>query len=299
MTPFTKLQISRLWSAGLAVVLGGALALGSCKKNDSAATVPAPTPNVQLATSPTLGTFLADSAGNSVYFFALDVAGTNTCTSATCNPMWPVYYGGSTIRVPAGLDAKDFTTKKTADGRSQTFYKGWPLYYFAPPVAGVNTREAANQTTGNGVGGVWHVMNPTYSVVLGRTGVQDKTTQVVTTKTYLVDAQGHTLYYFAKDDTFPNTQPTNCAGGCASVWPALYLGASPTVPSTLKASDFGTISRDASTATGPYGTTTSTTQQLTYKGHPLYYYAADNATRGQVQGDHLSSFGDFWFVAAP
>lgn len=298
MMSFVNFRIARLWSASLMTLLGGALVVSGCKK-DSTTTVPVPVPNVQLATSPTLGSFLADSVGNTVYFFALDVAGSNTCTSAACNPMWPVYYGGSNIRVPAGLNATDFTTKKTTDGRSQTFYKGWPLYYFAPPVAGVNTREAANQTNGNGIGGVWHVMNPTYGVVLGRTSVQDKTTQVVTSKTYLIDAQGRTLYFFAKDNTFPNTQPTNCTGGCASVWPALYLGTPPIVPSTLKASDFGTITREASTSTGPYGTTTSTTQQLTYKGHPLYYYAADNATRGQVQGHDITSFGDLWFVAAP
>lgn len=149
------------------------------------------------------------------------------------------------------------------------------------------TREAANQTAGNGVGSVWHVMNPSHGVVLGRKGVEDKTTKVVASRAYLVDAQGRTLYYFGKDDT----QPTNCTGGCASVWPALYLG-TPAVPSTLKASDFDTISRDQSTSSGPYGTTT-TTQQLTYKGHPLYYYAADKATRGQVAGDHVSSFGDY------
>lgn len=81
---------------------------------------------MQLAASATLGSFLTDSVGNTVYFFALDVAGTNTCASATCNPVWPVYYGGP-IRVPTGLDAKDFTARKTADGRPQTYYKGWPL----------------------------------------------------------------------------------------------------------------------------------------------------------------------------
>ncbi len=297
MTHFVNSRISRSWPIGLGALLGSALLLGGCKKDDSTAIAPAPTPNVQLATSATLGTFLTDSVGNTVYFFALDVAGANTCTSATCNPMWPVYYGGP-INVPAGLDAKDFTAKKTADGRPQTYYKGWPLYYFAPPASGVYTREAAHQTTGNGVGSVWHVVSPGYGVVLGRKGVEDKTTHVVTSKAYLVDMQGRSLYYFAKDAALPTTQATNCTGGCATVWPALYLGA-PAVPSTLKASDFGAITRDQSTSTGPYGTTTSTTQQLTYKGHPLYYFAADNATRGQVEGDHLSSFGDFWSVATP
>ncbi len=281
-------------SAGLALGLG--LSLTACKKDDAptAASTPA---NVKLATSASLGTILTDSAGNTLYFFALDVAGTNSCTSAACNPTWPVYYGGR-ITPPSWLNASDFSSKKTADGRNQTFYKGWPLYYYAPAVNGTNTREAAGQTGGNGVGGVWYVLNPTYSVMLGRKSVVDQTTNVATTKTYLTDAQGRTLYYFAKDDASPNTKPTNCTGGCLSAWPALLLSA-PVVPSGLNASDFSTITRTETTSSGPYGSATSGTQQLTYKGHPLYYFINDNTTRGQVTGDHLTSFGDYWFVAAP
>ena len=300
MTRIVNLLSARGWARGLAALLVGLLSLGgsSCHKAGSSADpTPAAPANVQLATSATLGQLLADSVGNTLYAFALDVDGANTCTSATCNPMWPVYYGGP-IRVPAGLNASDFTVKKTVDGRSQTFYKGWPLYYYAPLVSGVNTREAAGQTGGNGIGSVWFVVNPTYGVTLARKSVSDQTTNTTATKTYLVDAQGRTLYYFAKDDAQPTTQPTNCTGGCASAWPALYLSA-PNVPSLLKSSDFSTITRDASTTTGPYGSTTGTTQQLTYKGHPLYYFAGDNAARGRVTGDHLSSFGDYWYVAVP
>jgi predicted lipoprotein with Yx(FWY)xxD motif len=280
--------------AGLALTLS--LGLAACKKDDAPAAAPAAA-NVKLASSATLGSFLTDSVGNTLYFFALDVAGTNSCTSAACNPTWPVYYGGR-ITPPTGLKASDFTSKKTTDGRNQTFYKGWPLYYYAPAANGTNTREAAGQTGGNGIGGVWYVLNPSYSVVLARKSVTDQTTNVATTKTYLVDAQGRTLYYFAKDDAFPNTKPTNCTGGCLSAWPALLLS-TPVIPSGLNASDFSTIARTETNTSGPYGSTTSSTQQLTYKGHPLYYFINDNATRGQVTGDHLSSFGDFWFVAAP
>ena len=282
----------RPWGLGLVAALAGLLSLGitSCHKGNAPDPAPAAPANVKLGTSATLGSLLTDSVGNTLYAFALDAEGVNTCTSATCNPMWPVYYGGP-IRVPAGMNASDFTAKKTTDGRAQTFYKGWPLYYFAPPVAGVNTREAAGLTGGNGIGNVWFVVNPSYGVTLARKSVTDQTTGAATTKTYLVDSQGRTLYYFAKDDALPTTQPTNCTGGCASVWPALYLSA-PAAPSLLKASDFGAITRDASP-------TTSTTQQLTYRGHPLYYFASDNATRGKVTGDHLSSFGDYWYVAVP
>lgn len=285
-----------LWALSLAGSLLLSLGLSSCKKDS---TTPADDPdavaNVKLATSPTLGSYLTDANGNTLYIFARDVDGTNACTSATCMPLWPVYYEAN-IKVPKALNAADFATKTTADGRPQTTYKGWPLYYYAPAANGVYTREAPGQTGGNGVGTVWHVLNPSYNVLLASKSVEDKTTHVVSTKSFLVDGAGRTLYYFAKDNTSPNTQPTNCTGGCAAIWPALYLS-SAVAPSSLKGSDFSTITRETSTG-GAYGGA-GTTKQLTYKGHPLYYYAGDAATRGKVEGHNLNDSGDFWYVAAP
>ena len=66
----------------------------------------------------------------------------------------------------------------------------------------------------------------------------------------------------------------------------------------MKTIDFATITREASSTGGAYGGT-GATQQLTYKGHPLYYYAGDAATRGKVEGHDLDDSGDKWFVAAP
>ena len=298
-----RCYVAGLLAAGLGSLSLGLTGCGDDTYNKAVADAPAPKPNVQLAISPTLGAFLADSVGNAVYFSALDADGANSCTSAGCTPTWPVYYGG-TVRVPNGLKSSDFTSKKTADGRSQTFYKGWPLYYFAPLASGTNTREAAGQTTGNGTGGVWHVVNPNYGVVLARKAVENQTTKATAIKTFLVDGLGRTLYFFAKDDKNPSTLPNNCTGGCAAIWPAAALSAA-ALPSTLKTADFDSITRPGTTTTTPdgYGGTTTTTgastQQLTYKGRPLYYFAGDGQTRGRVTGDNLNSAGDLWFVATP
>ncbi|MCI1186930.1 hypothetical protein MON38_05820 [Hymenobacter sp. DH14] len=299
MTTSVNPSVRRLWLFALGLALLGLLSLGvsSCKKD---ATPPAEDPdavaNVKLATSPTLGSYLTDANGNTLYFFARDIDGANACTSATCMPLWPVYYEAN-IKVPKALNAADFATKTTADGRQQTTYKGWPLYYYAPATGGVYTRETPGQTGGNGIGGIWHVLNPGYNLMLASKNVEDKTTHVVASKTFMVDAQGRTLYYFAKDNTSASTQPTNCTGGCAAIWPALYMSA-PVAPSSLKNTDFATITRESNSSGGAYGGT-GATQQLTYKGHPLYYYAGDAATRGKVEGHDLDDSGDKWYVAAP
>lgn len=38
--------------------------------------------------------------------------------------------------------------------------------------------------------------------------------------------------------------------------------------------------------------------EVTYDGHPLYYYAPDTAP-GQTQGQGLNQFGAPWYVVAP
>lgn len=287
MATLTTALRCRTYSLGLGLLLLGTMSgsLIGCKKDTAPEVDQDAVANVKVATSATLGNYLTDAAGNTLYLFARDVDGTNACTSATCMPLWPVYYEAN-IKVPKSLNAADFATKTTTDGRPQTTYKGWPLYYYAPGTTGVNTREAPGATGGNGVGGVWHVFNPDYGVVLASKTVVDKTAGTSSVKTYLTDSNGRTLYYFAKDNTSPTTQPTNCTGGCAAIWPALYTGR-PALPSTLVASKFTTLTRDGNR------------EQLVYNGHPLYYYAGDAATRGKVEGHNLNDSGDFWFVADP
>jgi predicted lipoprotein with Yx(FWY)xxD motif len=48
------------------------------------------------------------------------------------------------------------------------------------------------------------------------------------------------------------------------------------------------------------GTTKRTdgTLEVTYAGHPLYYYAGDTAP-GQTTGQALPQFGAPWYVVAP
>ena len=40
------------------------------------------------------------------------------------------------------------------------------------------------------------------------------------------------------------------------------------------------------------------TRQVTYAGHPLYFFSGD-AQRGQTNGEGLKDFGASWYVLAP
>jgi predicted lipoprotein with Yx(FWY)xxD motif len=91
----------------------------------------------------------------------------------------------------------------------------------------------------------------------------------------IVSADGMTLYTFDKDTT-PGVSA--CTAGCMSNWPAATAS-----PTDKPSGDWTLIPR----ADGK--------QQWTYKGHPLYRYAADKQA-GDAKGD---GFKEVWHIARP
>jgi predicted lipoprotein with Yx(FWY)xxD motif len=76
----------------------------------------------------------------------------------------------------------------------------------------------------------------------------------------LVDQSGRTLYLFGADKNGTST----CSGACATTWPPYKVG----------------------------------TKQISYRGHPLYYYAGDGKTPGSTKGEGLNTFGGSWYAVA-
>jgi predicted lipoprotein with Yx(FWY)xxD motif len=91
-----------------------------------------------------------------------------------------------------------------------------------------------------------------------------------------------TVYLFAADKGPAST----CSGSCAEVWPPVTTSGAPKATSGAKAADLGTITRSDGT------------KQVTYKGHPLYYYVGD-PNSGDTSGQGINSFGAPWYVLAP
>jgi len=111
-------------------------------------------------------TYLTDKEGRALYTFDKDENGVSHCYDTTptskegCESIWPVFYGETLGKVPAGTKASDFTTitrdsAKAKSGASvkQTAYKGMPLYYFAPD------QKNSGSTKGDWVKGVWHLVD--------------------------------------------------------------------------------------------------------------------------------------------
>jgi len=194
---------------------------------------------IRLANSSTLGSYLTDKNGYALYFFSNDVAGTNNCTGG-CTANWPIFNldGLTQSQLDPGLLLSDFSSIATTTG-SQLTYKGWPLYTYSP--GGV--AEASGSTSGNGVGGIWFVAKPNYTIMLANLQLVglDANNYVVSTtdvtslgtgKTvFFTDQNGRTLYAFARDSLKVNkfTKPDFSNN---AVWP-IYVTSKVVIPSTL------------------------------------------------------------------
>jgi len=98
----------------------------------------------------------------------------------------------------------------------------------------------------------------------------------------LVGPNGHTLYVFLKD-TGPKS---SCSGACASDWPPLTTTGKLTTAGGVSTSALRTERRSDGR------------MQVTFDGHPLYYYAGDLAP-GDANGQGLDMFGAKWFALTP
>ena len=120
---------------------------------------------------------------------------------------------------------------------------------------------------------------PAAANTAGGAAVAMRTTQLGPT---LVDSQGRTLYLFEKDQTRAST----CNGACASVWPPLTTNGKPHAQAGISAAKLGTTKRNDGKL------------EVTYDGHPLYYYVSDTEP-GQLSGEGLDQFGATWDAVAP
>jgi predicted lipoprotein with Yx(FWY)xxD motif len=119
----------------------------------------------------------------------------------------------------------------------------------------------------------------------GATGPAGGSSSTIVTSTVggvailVAGSNGMSLYEFASDTA--GNGKSACTGTCATTWPPLTV-ASGTTPTVTGASGaLATLTRDD-------GTT-----QVTYAGHPLYFYSGDSAP-GDTNGNYPG-----WSTAKP
>ena len=95
----------------------------------------------------------------------------------------------------------------------------------------------------------------------------------------LVDARGRTLYL----RTIDGSRKSTCYGSCAAAWPPFVTSGTPRAGSGAKQALLGMAKRKDGT------------MQVTYAGHPLYFFGQDTKA-GQISGQ--ATAGTWWVIGA-
>ena len=97
---------------------------------------------------------------------------------------------------------------------------------------------------------------------------------------WLTNSAGRALYIYTKD----KGTTSECYGACATAWPPLTATGKVTISGKFVASkDLGLTTR------------TGGVKQVTYGGHPLYYFSGDKGP-GQTNGEGVEGV---WFLLGP
>jgi predicted lipoprotein with Yx(FWY)xxD motif len=97
-----------------------------------------------------IGYVLANAKGQTLYWYSKDVKGKRSECTAGCLTAWPAVTGTPVPASGVKLNGKLGTITRPG-GITQATYNGYPLYTYSGDTA-------PGQTTGNGAGGVWHVI---------------------------------------------------------------------------------------------------------------------------------------------
>jgi predicted lipoprotein with Yx(FWY)xxD motif len=149
---------------------------------------------------------------------------------------------------------------------------------------GITGTTGMTETTG-----VTETMKMTGTTGMTTTGSMEPATSLATTEhdlygVYLVTDRGRAVYLFTADEG----DTSACDETCAINWPPVAVESVDAMQtaSEIDPSLLATIER------------TEGTVQLTYNGHPLYYFVRD-APMGEPQGHEIESYGGEWYLVTP
>jgi predicted lipoprotein with Yx(FWY)xxD motif len=94
----------------------------------------------------------------------------------------------------------------------------------------------------------------------------------------LANGRGRAVYLFTAD----SRRHSNCYGACARAWPPYLVKRAPVAGKRVRAKLLGTTRRSDGR------------RQVTYAGHPLYYYVGDSP--GRVLCQDVEEYGGHWYV---
>ena len=248
-------------------------------QTDGLPAVETPTVSTEISPNGIILSSATASGTRSLYMLTSDTPRTSNCgTAGGCVALWPPLLTNHRAVAGTGTDRHLFGTIRRSDGTFQVTYAGHPLYFFALDLAaGATAGEINGEHIEDPapVNGVWYNLLPNGNPDAGTANIQSESSNGTS---ILADAGAvngviATLYAFSAD----TPAQSHCTGMCAQAWPPVLTQSAPTASGAASGSLLGAIARGDGTF------------QVTYDGHPLYYFAP--ALDSGTQGAGVTAFG--------
>ncbi len=251
---------------------------------DTLSGLPAPgAATVTLENSPAGSVLAAPTAfgtHRSLYALTFDLPTAATCTGP-CAGIWPPLLTDREAAAGPGVNRDALGILVRPDGTRQVTYFGHPLYLFAFDLAagapsGLTNGEYLVDQFANGV---WWLLGPNGAADPGALSIASmpsaQGTVLAVNPPSVFASRPFAVYSFSADSATASA----CTGTCARFWPPVLVSGTPTASagSGVNPAGLGTIAR-------PDGT-----EQVTYFGDPLYFFAFDQPS--QPLGEGITAFG--------
>ncbi|NTU68453.1 MAG: hypothetical protein HGB02_06200 [Chlorobiaceae bacterium] len=109
-------------------------------------------PDVTVIYKAGVGNYLADANGRTLYWSKKDMPKTTKCTGA-CLEKWPAFFNEAILSADPEMNSSDFGTIIRPDGKKQTTFRGYPLYYY-------KMDQVRGDTKGHKANAAWFAMLP-------------------------------------------------------------------------------------------------------------------------------------------
>ncbi len=117
-----------------------------------------PSYSIGIAYKPSIGIYLTNSTGFTLYFRSTDTpnSGKTTCTTSLCETNWPFFYSAS-LSLPPGVTSSSFATINPYNSTKIVSFDGYALFTWLHD-------SAPGDTTGEGTGGFYVATLPAPAV---------------------------------------------------------------------------------------------------------------------------------------
>ena len=229
------------------------------------------------AEGPVLATPTAFGTYRSVYALTFDPPDATTCTGP-CTGIWPPLLTNREAAAGPGVNQDELDILTRPDGTRQVTYFGHPVYLFAFDLAagapsGLTNGEYLVDQFQHGVWwllSLYGVADPGLLSIASMPSAEGTVPAVNPPSPFAF--RPFAVYAFS-------ATASACTSTCARFWPPVLVSGTPTAAegSGVNPAGLGTITRP------------DATKQVTYFGHPLYFFAFDQP--GQTLGEGISAFG--------